>query len=111
DVYKRQKQHIANIEAELANTRRELNAAKDTLRKLEQIIGKSDLASTSGEVAVPRPASRIIEPIPPNTAGDAAPTPRPPAAKRRCRLPRSGCAISPTNCSSVSGLMKMRKRN
>ena len=72
------KQHITDLEAEAASMRRELNAAKETLRKLEQIVGSAErfalpveAASPARNTSRPSEASRLIEPIHPTN--DKAP--------------------------------------
>lgn len=75
------KQHIADLEAEAASMRRELNAAKETLRKLEQIVGSAErfaspveAASSARNTSRPSEASRLIEPIHPTNDDKAPPT-------------------------------------
>jgi hypothetical protein len=58
------KQHIANVESEMAVARRELNTAKDMLRKLEQLVGapSSNPRNDGDNASPPRIIPRLGEP-------------------------------------------------
>ena len=91
------KQHIIDLEAEAVSMRRELNAAKETLRKLEQIVGSVErfaspveALSPTRNTRLPSEAARLIEPIHPtnddkasaNVAASDTPPALPPIAQR-----------------------------